>query len=421
AGELTPAARTGVLEDACDDVVDAVLHDCALQSTALSRAKASSPRRMEALEALLAGLEGESVLDRAVEGLPDREEMSARGQAGAGLTRPELAVLLAGAKRSLTARLLVSSVPDQPALRPALVSYFPAAVARRFDHLLDRHRLARELIASVVANEVVNRMDATFVSRLSAEAGAPPAAVAAAYWVAREVVDGPAWWRRLDQAEARVPVPAAVAAAGALTALQEALTRDYLRGRQTDDIAATVARDGPAMAELAAAVATIGTPQRRRRRARRAEALVGQGFEPELAGPWACLEELEIGPDACDLARRTDRPIVGVADAIMRVGEALGIERLVERLGQATPEDRWAKAAWRGLLDDLDDLRRMAAERALDDHPADDAVDAVILFLAGRASLLGELTRLLRDIEAEPRARLDAVAVATRAVRRAIE
>ena len=109
-----------------------------------------------------------------------------------------------------------------------------------------------------------------------------------------------------------------------------------------------------------------------------------------------------------------------VAEAILQLGESLGVDRLVERLRQVTPADRWGRAAWRGLVDDLDDLRRWAAHRALADHPGQPAPDAVLLFLVERSRQVGEITRLLRDVEDEPRPSLDAVAVATRAVRRAI-
>ena len=51
----------------------------------------------------------------------------------------------------------------------------------------------------MVANEVVDRMGATFVSRLAADTGCDPAEVAAAWWIARERRGcAPAWWRELD-------------------------------------------------------------------------------------------------------------------------------------------------------------------------------------------------------------------------------
>ena len=420
AGALTLAERDSMLSDVCAEVVAAVLCDCALQSMALTRAGPYSPARMASIELLMEELEEAGVVDRAVEALPSRGEMQSRQEAGAGMTRPELAVLLAGAKRSLTARLLASDVPDQPALRETLVAYFPSSLAHRFDHLLDGHRLRRELIASVVANDVVNRMGATFVTRVAGDTGAAPAAVAAAYWIARSVVCAPERWLRIEGPDGHPATETLLAAAPVLNDLLEALTRDYLRRKETADIAAAVVRDRPALSELASAGAEIGTPYRRRLRSRLAEALVDSGLHPALALGWASLADLEVGPDAAELARDTGRPVSAVAEAILQLGESLGIDRLVDRLRQAVPEGRWGQAAWRGLVEDLDHLRRAAATRALEDHPDQPEPEAVLRFLVDRSGPVGEITRLLRDIESEPQPSLDAVAVATRAVRRAI-
>ena len=421
AGELTRPERDELLHEVGGDVTAAVLFDCARQSAALTRAQALSPSRMAATEALIEELAVDGIVDRAVEALPTTEEIRARHLAGAGLTRPELAVLLAGAKRRLSARLLASNVPDQPALRPALVGYFPPVLADRFGHLVDGHRLRRELLAAVVANDLVDRMGATFVTRLAADTGAGPATIASAYWVAREVVDAAARWRELDGDDEDVPGrPAALAAATLLSQLLEALTRDYLRRGETGDIAAVVGRDRAALVELGDAVGELGTPYRRRLRAGRAERLVDGGLDPELARRWATLPELEIGPDAAELARGTGRPVAEVAEAVLQLGESLGVDRLLERLRQVAPEDRWARAAWRGLVDDLDDLRRWAARRALEDHAGTPGPDAVLAFLVERSKQVGEITRLLRDVEDDPQPSLDAVAVATRALRRAI-
>ena len=421
AGEITPKERDRLLAEVCDDVVASVLRDCSLQSMALAQAVAGSPGAMAATEALMEELEAGGVVDRAVEALPTQDEMRAREEAGAGLTRPELAVLLAGAKRNLAAWLLNSTVPDQPALRDALAGYFPPLMVERFGHHLDGHRLRRELVASAVANDVVNRMGATFVTRLAADTGALPAEVAAAYWIARTVVSAPQRWAELDAGGGGVPPTGQVLAAGpVLSDLLEALTRDYLRRHETDDIAATAARDQPALAELAGAVGELGTPYRRRLRDRRAETLADRGLDPDMSLRWAGLPDLEVGPDAAELARATERAVPAVAEAVLQLGESLGIDRLGERLRQATPRGRWGWAAWRGLVEDLDHLRRLAARRALDGHPGEPELDAVLRFLVDRAHAVGQITRLLRDIESETEPSLDAVAVATRAVRAAI-
>ena len=419
AGELTLAERNRLLEEVCDDVVAKVLCDCALQSMALTRASASSPMRMAAVELAMEELETAGVVDRAVEALPSREEMRAREEAGAGMTRPELAVLLAGAKRSLAARLLASDVPDQPAMREALVAYFPSRLAERFTPLIDGHRLRRELVASVVANDVVNRMGATFVARLVVDTGATPPEIAAAYWIARSVVSAPDRWAELERPDGDPPAQLLLTVAPVIGDLLEAVTRDYLRRRETADIAAITGRDGPALADLAAAP-DLGTPHRRRLRAGRAEVLLAGGADPAMARRWAALADMEVGPDAADLARWAGRPITDVAEAVLHLGESLGIDRLDQRLRQASPDGRWGRAARRGLIEDLDHLRRAAARRALEDRPGQPGPEAVLGFLVDRAGQVGEITRLLRDIESEPQPSLDAVAVVTRVVRQAI-
>ncbi|MDQ4096959.1 MAG: NAD-glutamate dehydrogenase, partial [Actinomycetota bacterium] len=421
AGEITMRARDQALEEVCDDVVEAVLRDSAQQSLAVSRAETASPALMDAIATLMVDLEASGVLDRSVEALPTAEELRTRAQARAGLTRPELAVLLAGAKRRLAAQLLASPVPDQPALRSALVSYFPAALAGRFDHLIDRHQLRRELIASQVTNEVVNRMGPTFVSRLATETGADPATVAAAYCVAQSVADAAPKWRAVDAPDDHDQARVTIEAARTVSALLEALTRTYLRRGETADIAATVERDRPAFAELEAAMPGIGTAKARRQRARRAEALVDAGADPAAAVDWACLAELVIAPDVAELVRDTARPVTAVAQGFLRLGESLGIDRLFERLRRTPVGDRWSRAAWQDLVDDLAELRRVAARRALQDHPSDDESGAVTRFLAERSPRVADAIALIREVEHQPEARLDAVAVATRAIRRALD
>ena len=204
-------------------------------------------------------------------------------------------------------------------------------------------------------------------------------------------------------------------------AVLEALTRDYLRRGDRADIAAGVARDRPAAAALEAALPELQTALRRRRRARRAEALVDAGLAPEAAVRWAALGELEITADVAEVARSTNRPLTGVARALVEVEEALGIDQLVDRLRLAVAADGWSRSAVRGLLDDLDDLRRLAACRALQGSPDVGEAEAVARFLAARSSHAAEITALLRRIDAEPTIRLDALAVATRAVRHAID
>ena len=186
-GELTLEQRNELLEACVDDVVAHVLYDNYLQAQILSQEMLISTQRIENYEDLMVQLEGEGELEREVEFLPSSEAMLQRRVDGQGLVRPELAVLLAYAKRSIAAALLDSDLPDSPYLAVDLERYFPALVVERFGHLIGEHPLRRELIATIAANDVVNSQGITFVSRMVTETGARPSQVVRAFRIARDV------------------------------------------------------------------------------------------------------------------------------------------------------------------------------------------------------------------------------------------
>ncbi|HLY81473.1 MAG TPA: NAD-glutamate dehydrogenase domain-containing protein, partial [Acidimicrobiales bacterium] len=95
---LAPEKRDEALAAVQDDVAAEVLRQVGLSAAALASAVGASAADLDAYEALMIALETRGRLDRKVEALPEAEEMATRRAAGAGLIRPELAVLLAYAK-----------------------------------------------------------------------------------------------------------------------------------------------------------------------------------------------------------------------------------------------------------------------------------------------------------------------------------
>jgi glutamate dehydrogenase len=363
------------------------------------------------------------VVDPEVESLPDATELAARQRADAGLTRPELAVLLAGVKRKLRAEVLLSDLPDDPATRDALVGYFPPALAKQFDHLLDRHRLRRELVTSEIANDLVDRMGLTFVHRLGVEAGVGSADVARAYWYASRVVDAPALWARIDQ---NTGTPAAtfdtdqVDGKQVLADLIESLARHELLIRHAPaSLTERIAHERPVYMTLRQDLPRLDRPAQRRARSRLREKLTAGGLSSQVADEVATLTELDLVPDAALLARSTGRPAAQVAAAMLRISDRLGLDRVRDRVRMLPSVDGWSRPARQGLLDDLDGLRRQAAKRALERHAESTGEAAADRFLDERADRLGELGGMLRRLESDRDAGLDALTVVVRAVRHA--
>ncbi|QYG93667.1 NAD-glutamate dehydrogenase [Iamia sp. SCSIO 61187] len=429
-GRIDRDERDALLVEHVDDVVDAVLSDCAAQSEALDRAERTTPEGLDATIAVLRHLVAEGVLDPEVEALPDDGELAARAAAGAGFTRPELAVLLAGVKRRVAGELLASAAPDHPVLRDALVDYFPPGLRERFDDILDDHRLRRELIAAEVANDLVDHLGLTAVVTLAAEVGASVPETALAYWVARGILRSPDRWRTLSRHRgATLPDldPDPVDGGDLLADLLHDMTRTELlraqrerrQGRTWDPIA-RIEEDRPVADALVQHMGEAADPERGRERRRLAVRLAAGGLAPEVADGAALVPELEVVHDVAAVARDLGREPVAVAAAFRAVARRLGLDDLRRMAATADVSGPWAGAARQGLLDDLVGIRREAARRALQTAP--DAVDpavAVDRYLAANPAAVSEADAVRRRLVSDDGGGLDGLAVAVRAARRA--
>ncbi|APT56216.1 phage capsid protein [Roseomonas gilardii] len=227
-GALTMQGRDTLLAEMTDELAGQVLADNVEQSLAVSLEEAAGAEALPAHALLMTRLESAGLLDRAVAGLPDAAAMAARIAAGDALTRPEIAALLPVAKLWLTDAIEASDLPDDPALLPLLVDYFPTPLRRRFSAEAQRHRLRRELIATVLGNLVANRIGPAGLARLTAESD--PATVARAAWLAGALFRTDAAADAIDRSDA--PWPRRRDALLALRTLQETAARGLLTGRE---------------------------------------------------------------------------------------------------------------------------------------------------------------------------------------------
>ena len=161
-GLMKAEDRNALLASMTDDVAEYVLRHNYDQTRALSQLQETAIDQLESQSRVMAALEEMGRLDREVEDLPSREALSAMVDQGRGLTRPELSVLMAYAKLWLFDEIVESDVPDDPLLHKELVEYFPAAL-HRYGEAIDNHRLRREIIATRMANEIIDTCGVAFV------------------------------------------------------------------------------------------------------------------------------------------------------------------------------------------------------------------------------------------------------------------
>lgn len=415
-GELTLEERNDLLAEVEPDVVRHVLYDNFLQAQILSQEVEQSVSRIEAYEDLMQRLEAEGVLDRELEALPSTEEMLERRRAGLGMTRPELAVLLAYAKQHLANELLASTLPDSRYLEQDLRGYFPSRVVERFGHLLAEHPLRRELVATLVANDVVNSQGITFVTRLVAETGASASDVVTAYRIARDVTRAVERWERVEALVDRLPAELVAELMSEVDRLVEVCARWYL-ANAPGQLGRAVEAHAEPFRRLEAVLPEVEPEGRRRERERRAWRLLDLGVPDEVAWEHALLPALAHGPGIVAAAHRTGRPIEEAARVALLAGEVVPIDRLEDALGRVPTPDRWHRWAVQGAADELRAIRQGMAERALADHPALEADEALGAFLAARAPFVERLERFLASFAPEDETSLAAITVAVRMLR----
>ena len=74
---------------------------------------------------------------------------------------------------------------------------FPSILIEKFDSSIQKHRLKRGIISNEVANDLINHMGMTFVTKLEKNTGVSFANIAAAYVVVRDVFHLPHWFKKL--------------------------------------------------------------------------------------------------------------------------------------------------------------------------------------------------------------------------------
>ena len=417
AGRIDLDERSRLLREISDEVVEEVMSDVDSQTAALSRELNHSPEAMGAYQVLLDRLDEREEFDRDVEELPDAESLTARAEAGVGLSRPELATLLAWAKREIKEALLASEVPDDPVLAPSLPAYFPRTLTARFEDLQAHHPLRRELVATVVTNELVDRMGVTFASTLADERGADLPCVVLAWEVARQVLDADHYQGLLDELEVEQAPDRVMELHDHLRWLLSRVTATLLADPGLDDAPGLIERDRPVARTLIDALLETGSEHHRRARLAHAGWLMDDLVPEELARLLACVRDLVIVPDiAVVTAAMPDRTYVETADAFLRLGEALGIdelERLVERVDAPAG---WARRQRRGLETDLRRLRRDAAAAALRHFPDREVPAAVAGLLELQRPRVLRARNMIEQVARQEAGDLDALSVATRAV-----
>ncbi|MBT8240036.1 MAG: NAD-glutamate dehydrogenase, partial [Acidimicrobiia bacterium] len=348
-GDLTRKQRNQLLESMADVVCENVLDNNYSQNESLSAAEAQAAGMVQVHTRVMGWLEREAMLDRTVEHLPSDGEMLERQESGTGLTRPELAVLLAYTKNLLTERLAGSELASDPACSLFLDAYFPPEIRESHQLLVVDHPLREELIATLVANHVVNRGGISMTPRLMEETSATESDIAIAHIAATRIFDLGTLWTDVRSLDNLVPAAIQTQIDLAIRRLGERATRWLLRNEpQPIRVSDVVSRYAEGVGRLHERTAIMDQPEDIRAEFDR---YVEAGVPPEFAAKAATLGTAFGFLDLLTVAERTGIDLDGVAALHIVIEEELDLSWLRESVIALPRSDHWQTMARSALRD----------------------------------------------------------------------
>ena len=288
-----------------------------------------------------------------------------RAAAQEGLTRPELAIALSYSKMKLYDRLLATEVPEAPFLASELDAYFPAVLSEKFTDQVHSHRLKREIIATQIINDLINRLGPSFEFRVSEETGATAGDIVRAYAAARAIFDLPAVWGTIEKLDNEVSAQAQIEMMVIVRGLLERAILWLLRNRRGgEEIGAMVQSFQAGVETLSESLPRPLDAESRLELRKRTRRLAGTGVPEELAVLISQLVYLSSALDIVDVATRSKAEVARVAAVYFDLGARLELQWLREQVAHLTVRNNWHNLAKSALRHDLHNQQRILAAQA---------------------------------------------------------
>jgi glutamate dehydrogenase len=417
-GALLAWEREPLLAAMADDVAALVLRDNYLQGEALSVAEARGVAVLDRQVRLMRDLERSGRLDRALEFLPDDETLAARSAQRRGFVRPELAVLLAYAKMALYAELLASNLPDAAELDGELHGYFPATLRDRLAGQIASHPLRREISATVLTNDLVNRTGMTFVDEMRTRTGRLAPEAARAYAIVRDLFELRVLWAEIEKLDNKATAAVQTDMLLEIVGLIEHAAAWLLRGKRLD-IGGEIIKFGPIARSLVASLSDLLPEYDTRLVAERTQRFREAGVPESLAVRIAALPFLACALDIGELAERSLQPLERTARIYYGAGAQFALDEMRAAARRLPADTPWQKLALESMIDDLFALQADLAARILASDCAAKP-DPLVAWSTANAASLAPVEALTRELRAANIPDLAMLVVASRQLRQVL-
>ena len=411
-GDMTEKQRNTLLAEMTDEVSALVLKTNYHQTLTISKDAAAAPALLDNHVRFMSSLEAAGKLDRAVEFLPDDEAIAERRAAGLGLTRPEIAVLVAYAKNDIFSDLVQADVLDDPYMERFLIEYMPGPLRSAYPDALRNHRLRREIIATVVVNLLVNELGPTFCARLCEETGVTVGEIVKAFVINREVFGFADTASEVNALDNKLAAEVQIEIHRALSDMLAAQCKRLIKNAMPQ-IDQAISAYRPRIAEIArVSEATVSGYSLERLQQRTAE-LQTKGTPDDLAARVATLELLGGAMDILDVSEKLGLDVGGVAASYFATGARFSLDWLRSRARGVAVRDHWESAALSRLMSDIRVHQTNIAAAALAHSDAEPGPDGIAKWAKQNAELADRTDRLIAELRSGGALSVSKLAVAS--------
>lgn len=415
-GDMTIKQRNRLLESMTNDVSKLVLLNNYRQTQAITLAESEARYRMDEYKRFIDHLESGGRLDRSIEFLPDNEALAERSGAGKGLTRPELSLLISYSKAELKEALMASEVIDEDYLSRELFTTFPEALVENYAEDVSHHRLRREIVATQIANHMIDMMGITHVHRVRLTTGASAPEIARAFLVGRDVFGISDYWQLIESLDYELSSSMQQKMMVSMIKLVRRASRWFIRLKRQDLVAAeTVKQFGPLIQEFIHSFTDYLSETERNDLNAKVDQMIGNKIPEDVAkmvcGQRYLLNSLPI----IQAADETGQPIEKVARTFFAIGERLDLNWYSQELGNLEVTNHWQSLARDSIRDELTWQQRALTVALLNlSKDSDDLVRQLDEWMIHHHGLVARWQGMLAEIRNAPVSEMAMFTVANR-------
>ena len=413
-GQLGVEERNQFLESMTDSVAELVLHNNVRQTQAISLAQHRSDQQHAEYQRFMAWLESSGKLDRELEFLPTDDQLSERiNRHKPSWTRPELAVLVCYSKVMLKEALVAADLLSEPFLAASVDRAFPPALVERYPDEVASHQLRQEIVATQLANDLVDRVGFSFFFRQMESTGASAGDVIRAYSIAMSILGLHELWQNIEESD--LPAAVQLDLLHILIRLTRRSTRWLLRNRRHNlNCSEIIGQFTAPIHRVLQELPDLHEVEWIKLWSAEKIGFSEQGVEDQLASQLAASDSMFISLGVVDTALKLDQPVQQVARLYFKLGELLSLDWFMAQIVALHPDNRWQDLARESYVDDLEGQRRRLTANLMGDSQGADLDVLIEGWQQQQAALIERWTFMIKDLRHGPTPDFAMISVALR-------